>query len=79
MATTPGNLSAASLSGVTWRRSSHSTAANNCVETARLASGRMAVRDSKDRLGPVLQFAPDAWTDFVRAVSGERDPGLGPA
>jgi hypothetical protein len=43
--------SSAALAGVTWRRSSHSTAANNCVETAWLESGRLAVRDSKDDLG----------------------------
>lgn len=66
--------SSAALSGVAWRRSSHSTAANNCVEAARLGSGQLAVRDSKDPLGPALLFAPDAWTDFVRALS---DGGLG--
>jgi hypothetical protein len=64
----------AGLSGATWRRSSHSTAANNCVETAHLASGKLAVRDSKDRQGPALLFAPQAWADFVRALS---DGGLG--
>lgn len=62
--------SSATLSGVSWRRSSHSTAANNCVETARLGSGEVAVRDSKDQLGPALLFAPDAWGDFVRALEG---------
>ncbi|MFC4031760.1 DUF397 domain-containing protein [Streptomyces polygonati] len=66
----------AALSGVTWRRSSHSTAANNCVETARLASGQLAVRDSKNVLGPALLFPPDAWADFVRALTGD---GLGRA
>ncbi|WP_433887736.1 DUF397 domain-containing protein [Streptomyces sp. CA-111067] len=63
--------SSAALSGVTWRRSSHSTAANNCVETARLATGLLAVRDSKDRQGPALLFAPGAWSEFVRALSGD--------
>lgn len=83
---TPRHRSAAPVSGgeppaVAWRRSSHSTAANNCVETARLGSGRMAVRDSKDPLGPVLLFAPAAWADFVQAVSAGSGPdtGLGPA
>lgn len=64
------------LSGARWRRSSHSTAANNCVETALLASGRLAVRDSKDVAGPALLVTPRAWTDFVRAVS---DGGFGRA
>jgi hypothetical protein len=65
-----------SLPGVTWHRSSHSTAANNCVETALLTSGSLAVRDSKDVAGPALLFAPRTWADFVRAVS---DGGVGRA
>jgi hypothetical protein len=68
--------SSATLSGVSWRRSSHSTAANNCVETAPLTSGHLAVRDSKNPLGPALLFPPDAWADFVRALTADR---LGPA
>lgn len=60
--------SSATLSGVRWQRSSHSTAANNCVETARLASGLLAVRDSKDQQGPALLFGPAAWSQFVRAL-----------
>lgn len=66
--------SSASLSGVTWLRSSHSTAANNCVETARLAPDLLAVRDSKDQHGPALLFAPAAWTQFVHAL---REDALG--
>jgi hypothetical protein len=62
--------SSTGLSGVTWRRSRHSTAANNCVETARLATGELAVRDSKAQDGPALLFAPGAWTEFIRALSG---------
>ncbi|MEV6011110.1 DUF397 domain-containing protein [Streptomyces sp. NPDC051976] len=67
--------SSTALSGVRWQRSSHSTAANNCVETARLASGLLAVRDSKDQEGPALLFTPAAWSHFVRAV---RDDVLPP-
>ncbi|MBD0740019.1 DUF397 domain-containing protein [Streptomyces sp. CBMA29] len=68
--------SSASISGVSWRRSSHSTAANNCVETARLVSGLLAVRDSKDQEGPALLFPPGAWSHFVGAL---RRDDLGPA
>ena len=60
--------SSAALSDVTWRRSSHSTAANNCVETARLTTGLLAVRDSKDQQGAALLFAAGAWSDFLRAL-----------
>lgn len=77
MATQSGYVSSsASISGVTWRRSSHSTAANNCVETARLGSELLAVRDSKDVQGPALLFPPASWSHFVRAV---RRDDLGPA
>jgi len=70
MTTLSGYLSSsAALHGVTWRRSSHSTAANNCVETAWPAAGRLAVRDSKDQPGPALLFSPAAWTDFVHALN----------
>lgn len=57
------------LGAVAWRRSSHSTAANNCVETAELSTGQVAVRDSKDVTGPALLFTPGAWEGFVRALN----------
>ncbi|MEU0616095.1 DUF397 domain-containing protein [Streptomyces albogriseolus] len=60
------------LPDVRWLRSSYSTGANNCVETARPAAGPsaglLAVRDSKAPDGPALLFSPDAWTRFVTAV-----------
>ena len=67
--------SSTALSGVRWRRSSHSTAANNCVETARLTSGLLAVRDSKDQHGPALLFTPAAWSHFVQALREGTIPG----
>ncbi|MFF0113346.1 DUF397 domain-containing protein [Streptomyces prasinus] len=60
------------LHGVRWLRSSYSTGANNCVETARPASGPgaglLAVRDSKDPAGPALLISPGSWAEFVAAV-----------
>ncbi|MGI5199778.1 DUF397 domain-containing protein [Streptomyces sp. CA-288835] len=60
------------LHGVRWRRSSRSTGMNNCVETARPASGPwaglLAVRDSKNTSGPALLFAPSAWEGFIDAL-----------
>ncbi|MGV9253493.1 DUF397 domain-containing protein [Streptomyces sp. NPDC003697] len=57
------------LHGVRWLRSSYSTGANNCVETAAPlsgpAAGRLAVRDSKDPAGPVLLFSPGSWAGFL--------------
>ena len=56
------------LSGVAWRKSTYS-AANGCVEVAFLGE-RIAVRDSKDRLGPVLWFTAAEWDAFL---GGARD------
>jgi hypothetical protein len=57
---------------VRWLRSSYSTGANNCVETARPASGPwaglLAVRDSKAPAGPALLFTPASWREFLTAV-----------
>jgi hypothetical protein len=59
------------LHGVRWLRSSYSTGANNCVETALPhsgpAAGLLAVRDSKDPAGPALLFSPESWADFTAA------------
>ncbi|MFC6022286.1 DUF397 domain-containing protein [Plantactinospora solaniradicis] len=59
--------------GPTWRTSSRSTnTGGNCVEVADNLAGRVLVRDSKDRPGPVLTFGPAAWTAFVTDVSRVR-------
>jgi hypothetical protein len=50
--------------GAVWRTSSRSSAAGNCVEVADLRDA-VAVRDSKDRHGPVLVVNRANWTEFV--------------
>ena len=54
----------------TWRKSSYSGGnGGNCVEVGAQA-GRVLVRDTKDRQGPVLRFAPSAWkqlADWLRS------------
>ena len=59
-----------------WRTSSHSTAnGGNCVEAGPGLPGGVAVRDSKDREGPVLTFGPDEWRAFAAGIkAGEFDP-----
>jgi Domain of unknown function (DUF397) len=60
------------LSTASWHKSSWSNA-NGCVEVA-FVQGRVAVRDSKDRSGPVLVFTAHEWDAFLRGVrDGEFD------
>ncbi|MFD0313508.1 DUF397 domain-containing protein [Streptomyces flavalbus] len=72
MTAPPQNVSTTSeLPPVRWLRSSYSTGANNCVETARPVSGPgaglLAVRDSKTPDGPALLFSPESWAGFTAA------------
>lgn len=61
------------LAAAAWRKSSRS-GSNGCVEIAFL-EGQIAVRDSKDRSGPVLTFSPTEWEAFLAGVRhGEFDP-----
>ncbi|MEU1752043.1 DUF397 domain-containing protein [Micromonospora matsumotoense] len=55
-----------------WRTSSRSDDSGNCVEVADDLPGVVLVRDSKDRSGPTLRFAPDAWSSFVGIVKAAR-------
>lgn len=59
-----------------WRKSSRSGAGNACIEIAVLADGSRAIRDSKDRSGPVLVLDPTAWTTFTSRIrTSDFDPG----
>jgi hypothetical protein len=51
-----------------WRKSSYSGANGQCVEVALPGAAAVAVRDSKDPLGPSLSFSADAWAAFVTAA-----------
>ncbi|MGX7671929.1 DUF397 domain-containing protein [Plantactinospora sp. DSM 117369] len=56
------------LTDARWRTSSRSGANGNCVEVADNLGAVVAVRDSKDRSGPVLTFRPAAWTAFTASL-----------
>jgi hypothetical protein len=58
----------ADFSNATWRKSTHS-ANNGCVEVA-FVDGQVAIRDSKDRTGPMLVFTAPEWEAFI---AGARD------
>ncbi len=51
-----------------WRKSSYSgNGGSDCVEV-RDRSGRVLVRDTKNRTGPVLEITPGAWHRFAGQV-----------
>ncbi|WP_326552961.1 DUF397 domain-containing protein [Micromonospora sp. NBC_01813] len=65
------------LTGAVWHKSSRSNNSNNCVEVATGVPGCdvvVAVRDSKERSGPVLVFRRGEWKAFLAgAHAGDFD------
>ncbi|MFI6759109.1 DUF397 domain-containing protein [Micromonospora sp. NPDC050417] len=54
------------LTGAVWRKSSRSGGnGGQCVEVADNLTGVVFVRDTKNRDGGTLTFAPEAWRAFV--------------
>jgi Domain of unknown function (DUF397) len=61
----------AEIADARWFKSSQSAYNGNCVEVARLSSGRVAVRDSKaGPEGSVLLFSQAEWRSLLRSVRG---------
>jgi hypothetical protein len=59
----------ADLSSAAWRKSTYSGSnGGSCVEVAVNVPGIVAVRDSKDPDGSVLEFPPDDWRTFIGAA-----------
>lgn len=60
--------------GLEWWKAEASSCNGNCVEVAKLPDGGVAVRDSKDRDGAMLQFTRDEWVAFATGMaSGDFD------
>ena len=56
-----------------FRKSSY-CGGSSCVEVAHLASGQVALRDSKNVEQPGHVFSPDAWTTVTAAIkTGQYD------
>lgn len=59
------------LSHAEWRKSTQS-GHDGCVEVA-FVEGGVAVRDSKDRGGPVLMFNSAEWASFLSKVRRQQE------
>ena len=71
-------MPATGLRGVRWWKSGRSSAQGNCVETARLGGGAVAVRNSRDPEGPALVFTQAEIHAFLEDVKdGDFDSLLG--
>jgi Domain of unknown function (DUF397) len=61
------------MTQMNWRKSTYSRSLGNCVEVA-TGHALVAVRDSRDPDGPVIDVSPEAWIEFTehikRATSG---------
>lgn len=67
---------ATELGPLTWIKSSRSGAQAQCVETAALPTGGVAMRNSRDRSGPALVFTHDEMVAFVDGVKAGEFDGL---
>jgi hypothetical protein len=60
--------------GASWRTSSYSQSGGECVQTAFLPDGSVAVRHSKDPDGSLLLYTRGEWEAFLKgAKDGEFD------
>jgi hypothetical protein len=65
------------LTGAQWRKASYSNAIGNCVEVAPLASGEIAMRNSRFPAGPALIYTQAEMAAFLAgAKDGEFDDVL---
>lgn len=62
------------MSEIVWRKSSYSNGGTNCVEFAALGGGEVAVRNSREPDGTVLNFPRSAIKHLIEgAKDGEFD------
>lgn len=67
-------MSANTIEGAVWRKATHSGGNGNCVEVAKLASGEVAVRNSRFPDGPALVYTPSEMAAFLEgSKDGEFD------
>lgn len=71
-------MPASNLHEVHWRKGQRSSATGNCVQTAKLPSGGVGIRNSRQPDGPVLLFGDAEVRAFLEGIKdGEFDELLG--
>ena len=71
-------IPAGQLAGVTWQKSRRSNPSGNCVEVAQLPDGGIAVRNSRDPMGPALVYTRAEIVAFLHGVQdGDFDHLIG--
>lgn len=71
-------MPASNLQGAHWRKGQRSSATGNCVQTAKVPSGGVGIRNSRQPDGPVLLFGDAEIRAFLEAIkNGEFDELLG--
>lgn len=61
------------MDALNWRKASYSASNGGCVEVAD-HDNRVLVRDTQDRIGPVLAVSPAAWRRFADQVKRSLRP-----
>jgi hypothetical protein len=72
----PGEIAPGEVGALTWRKSRRSLANGQCVEAARLADGRLAMRNSRNTSGLMLLFTEGEWRAFIDGVKDGDFDGL---
>jgi hypothetical protein len=68
MSSVQSGISAISIRGARWQKSSRSNSTGNCLELAKLPSGEFALRNSRDPNGPALIYTRAEIEAFVLGV-----------